>query len=297
MVAIASAAFAFRLLRVGRPAARLPWARRPDAAANVILITLDTLRSDRLSCYGSKTVDTPNIDAFAAEGVRFTNAASTVPLTLPAHASIMTGLYPPGHGVRENVGLVLDARIPTLAELLGRSGWATAGFVSAFVLDHRWGIGRGFDRYFDDFDLGGLETANVANVGSVQRDGADTVAAAVRWLDKRPAGRPFFLWLHLYDPHDPYAPKEPFRSRHPGRPYDAEVAYTDSLVGEFRRALGERRLLEDSLVVVTSDHGEGLGDHGETLHGFFVYDTTIHVALIVKPPAGLRAGRVVDRTR
>ncbi len=128
---------------------------RTPAAINVVLITLDTLRSDRLSCYGSDTVDTPNIDAFAAEGVRFTNAASTVPLTLPAHASIMTGLYPPGHGVRENVGYVLDERFPTLAELLGKGGWATGGFVSAFVLDHRWGIGRGFDRYFDDFDLAG----------------------------------------------------------------------------------------------------------------------------------------------
>ncbi|HQQ75803.1 MAG TPA: sulfatase-like hydrolase/transferase [Thermoanaerobaculia bacterium] len=287
---IASATLAFLFLRGSRPTAHRA------AASNVILITLDTFRSDRLSCYGSRIVDTPNIDAFAAEGVRFTNAASTVPLTLPAHASIMTGLYPPGHGVRENVGTVLDGRIPTLAELLGKSGWTTGGFVSAFVLDHRWGIGRGFDRYFDDFDLGGLGTANVANVGLVRRDGADTVAAALNWLDKRPAGRPFFLWLHLFDPHDPYVPKEPFKSRYPGRPYDAVVAYTDSLVGDFRRALDERHLLKDSLVILTSDHGEGLGDHGETFHGFLVYDTTIHAALIVRPPGGVRGGRVVDRT-
>ena len=294
-VAFAGAAFAFRVLHVGRPAAPHGLVR-PGAAANVILITLDTLRTDRLSCYGSKSVATPNIDAFAAEGVRFTNAASTVPLTLPAHASIMTGLYPPGHGIRENVGTGLDARLPTLAELLGKGGWATAAFVSAFVLDHRWGIGRGFDRYFDDFDLTGMETASTANIGSVRRDGAQTVAAAVSWLDKRPAGRPFFLWLHLYDPHDPYVPREPFKSRHPGRPYDAVVAYTDSLVGDFRRALDERHLLKDSLVVLTSDHGEGLGDHGETFHGFLVYDTTIHAALIVRPPGGVRGGRVVDRT-
>ena len=179
---------------------------RTQAAPNVILITLDTLRSDRLSCYGSKKVDTPNIDMFATEGVRFTNAASAVPLTLPAHASIMTGLYPPGHGVRENVGYVLDARFPTLAELLAKGGWATGGFVSAFVLDGQWGIGRGYDHYFDDFDLRSLAAGNAANMGSLQRDGADTVAAAVRWLDERPAGRPFFLWLHLYDPHEPYTP-------------------------------------------------------------------------------------------
>ncbi|PWB68232.1 MAG: hypothetical protein C3F15_16775 [Holophagae bacterium] len=268
---------------------------RTPIALNVILITLDTLRADRLSCYGSRLVDTPNIDAFAAEGVRFTNAASTVPLTFPAHSSIMTGLYPPGHGVRENVGYVLDERFPTLAELLGKGGWATGGFVSAFVLDHRWGIGRGFDHYFDDFDLRGMGTASTANIGSVQRDGAETVQAAVSWLDDRPADRPFFIWLHLYDPHEPYTPKEPFKSRYPGRLYDGEVAYTDSLVGDFRHALDERGLLDDSLVIITTDHGEGLDDHGETFHGFFVYDSTIHVALIVRPPAGDSAGRVVDR--
>ena len=269
-----------------------PTLERAPVALNVILITLDTLRSDRISCYGSDLVDTPNIDAFAAEGVRFTNAASTVPFTLPAHASIMTGLYPPGHGVRENVGYVLDDRYPTLAELLGNGGWATGGFVSAFVLDGKWGIGRGFDEYVDDFDLQEMETANMS---SVQRDGAETVAAAVTWLDQQPADRPFFLWLHLYDPHEPYTPPEPFNSRYPGRPYDGEVAYTDSLVGEFRRALDERDLLDDSLVIVTSDHGEGLGDHGEEFHGFFVYDSTIHVALIIKPPSRFGAGRVVDR--
>ncbi len=266
--------------------------RRTPAAVNVVLITLDTVRTDRLSCYGSTRVDTPNIDAFAAEGVRFTNAASTVPFTLPAHSSIMTGLYPPGHGVRENVGYVLDERFPTLAELLGKAGWATAGFVSAFVLDGRWGIGRGFDRYFDDFNLQEMETPNMS---SVQRDGAETEAEAVRWLDHRPPDRPFFLWLHLYDAHEPYTPPEPFKSTYEGRPYDGEVAYTDALVGRFRQALEDRGLLDHSLIVLTSDHGEGLGDHGEMFHGFFVYDTTIHAALIVKPPAGGSAGRVVNR--
>ena len=259
---------------------------------NVVLITIDTLRSDRVSSYGSELVDTPNIDAFASEGVLFSNAASTVPFTLPAHSSILTGLYPPGHGVRENVGYTLDPGIPTLAEVLSGGGWTTAGFVSAFVLDSRWGIGRGFDHYFDDFDLAEFDTPNL---GSVQRSGDVTIGEAVRWLDGRPRNAPFFLWLHLYDPHDPYTPPEPFKSQYPGRPYDGEVAYTDSLIGEFRRALEERGLLASSLVILTADHGEGLGDHDESSHGFFVYDTTIHVSLIVRPPVTAGGGRVVDK--
>jgi arylsulfatase A-like enzyme len=263
----------------------------PPNDLNVILITLDTLRSDRLSCYGSAVVDTPNIDGFAAEGVLFSNAASTVPFTLPAHSSILTGLYPPGHGVRENVGYTLDPSIPTLAEVMSEGGWSTAGFVSAFVLDGRWGIDQGFDHYFDDFNLADFETANLS---SVQRSGDVTVAEAVRWLDERPQNTPFFLWLHLYDPHDPYDPPEPFKSQFPGRPYDGEVAYTDSLIGEFRRALEERGLLSSSLVILTADHGEGLGDHDEAMHGFFVYDTTIHVSLIVRPPTATDGGRAVD---
>ena len=301
LVVAGGAYLAYRHLHLASPpvppTVATPFATTPSPApqrirsdVNVVLITLDTFRTDRISSYGSRRVDTPNIDAFAAEGVRFTNAASAVPFTLPAHSSIMTGLYPPGHGVRENVGYVLDERYPTMAELLGKAGWATAGFVSAFVLDGRWGIGRGFDHYFDNFDLREMETPDMA---SVQRDGADTVAEAVRWLDARPVDRPFFVWLHLYDAHEPYTPAEPFKSEYPGRPYDAEVAYTDSMVGRFRQALEERGLLERSLVVITADHGEGLGDHGEKFHGYFVYDSTIHVALIVRPPSEARAGRVV----
>jgi arylsulfatase A-like enzyme/Tfp pilus assembly protein PilF len=258
---------------------------------NIVLVTIDTLRTDRVSSYGSDLVDTPNIDGFASEGVLFSNAASTVPFTLPAHSSILTGLYPPGHGVRENVGYTLHGSIPTLAEVLSEGGWNTAGFVSAFVLDGRWGIDQGFDYYFDDFDLADFDTPNL---GSVQRSGDVTIAEAVRWLDGRARDDPFFLWLHLYDPHDPYTPPEPFKSQYPGRPYDGEVAYTDSLIGEFRRALEDRDLLSSSLVILTADHGEGLGDHGEGQHGFFVYDSTIHVSLIVRPPSAVGGGRVVD---
>ncbi len=258
---------------------------------NIILITLDTLRTDRVSSYGSNRVDTPNIDSFASDGVLFSNAASTVAYTLPAHSSILTGLYPPGHGVRENVGYTLDEGIPTLAEVLSDNGWSTAGFVSAFVLDRRWGIGRGFEHYFDDFNLADFDTPNLS---SVQRRGDETVAEAISWLDGRSDESPFFLWLHLYDPHDPYSPPEPYASMYRDRPYEGEVAYTDSLIGEFRRALEKRELLQDSLVILTADHGEGLGDHGENSHGFFVYDSTIHVALIMRPPGGASEAKVVD---
>jgi arylsulfatase A-like enzyme/tetratricopeptide (TPR) repeat protein len=259
---------------------------------NVILITIDTLRSDRVSCYGPGRVETPVMDGFAREGVRFSNASSTVPFTLPAHTSILTGLYPPGHGVRENVGYTVDDELTTLAEALSTGGWSTAAFVSAFVLDSRWGIAQGFDRYFDDFDLSTFDEA--PNLSAVQRSGDLTIAEAERWLDERNEAAPFFLWLHLYDPHDPYTPPEPYLSRHPNRPYDGEVAYTDALLGGFRRSLEERGLLEDSLVVLTSDHGEGLGDHGESSHGFFIYDSTIHVPLIIRPPGGAAGGGVVD---
>ena len=258
---------------------------------NVILITIDTLRADRVGAYGSQRVATPHMDRLAAEGILFTNAASTVPFTLPAHSSLMTGTYPPYHGVRENVGYVLGAAQPTLAEAMAESGRSTAGFVSAFVLDSRWGIARGFDTYFDDFDL---EENQPANLGGVQRDGAETIAEAVRWLDTDPQ-QPLFLWLHLYDPHDPYKPIEPYRSQYPDRPYDGEVAYTDSLIGEFRSALEERGLLNRSLLILTGDHGEGLGQHREGFHGYFIYDSTVHVPLILRLPGAELGGRVVDQ--
>lgn len=295
MLALLLAAAAFLLLRA--PAARTPgeaWSRLARRAGierlDVVLVTIDTLRADRLGSYGSASATTPNLDALAAEGVRFANAATTVPFTLPAHSSLMTGTYPPYHGVRENVGYELDARLPTLASSLAAGGWVTGGFVSTFVLDSRWGIGRGFATYFDDFDPAVSASGNLA---SVQRDGAETVAAAVDWLDRRPPG-PFFLWLHLFEPHDPYEPPEPYRSRHAGRPYDGEVAYADALVGRLREALEARGLFDRALVVVTGDHGEGLGQHGEGFHGFFVYDSTVRVPLIVRPPFRQLAGGVVD---
>ena len=261
---------------------------------NIVLVTIDTLRADRLSTFGSR-VRTPSLDRLAADGVLFVNASTTVPFTFPAHSSIMTGTYPPHHGVRENVGYYLGEESRTLAQMLGDAGWDTAGFVSAFVLDSRWGIGRGFDHYFDDFDLGSFQTANL---GSVQRPGAETIAATRQWLDARDLessrDRPFLLWLHLFDPHDPYTPPEPYRSQYPGRPYDAEVAYTDSLLGGFIEDLERRGLLANTAIVVTADHGEGLGDHGETFHGYFAYDSTVHVPLIFRLPGGVRPGLRIE---
>jgi len=258
-------------------------------AWNVVLVTIDTLRADRLGCYGHEEIETPHLDRLASEGILFENALTTVPFTLPAHSSIMTGVYPPVHGVRENVGFALDERLPTLAQDLSATGRRTGGFVSAFVLDGRWGIDRGFDRYHDDFKV---QDMGMLNIGSVQREGTETIGEAEAWLDEV-AGSSFFLWLHLFEPHDPYEAPEPFASRYPKRPYDAEVAYTDSLVGRLRQVLEDRDLLERTLLVVTADHGEGLGDHGEYFHGYFVYDSTARVPLIVRIPETRLGGRRV----
>lgn len=276
-----------------RPSVPAAWAEAvgdlSPEAWNVVLVTIDTLRADRLGCYGYAEIETPHLDRLASEGILFENALTTVPFTLPAHTSIMTGVYPPVHGVRENVGYSLDEGLPTLAEDLSAGGRRTGGFVSAFVLDGRWGIDRGFDRYHDEFKVQDL---GVLNIGSVQREGTETIGQAEAWLDEV-AGSPFFLWLHLFEPHDPYEPPEPFASRYPKRPYDAEVAYTDSLVGRLRGILQDRDLLERTLLVVTADHGEGLGDHGEYFHGYFVYDSTARVPLIVRLPEARLGGRRV----
>ncbi len=258
---------------------------------HVVLLTLDTVRADRIGAYGS-SVRTPNLDRLAAEGALFRNASTTVPFTLPAHSSMMTGLYPPTHGVRENVGYTVPTSVPTLAEELGAAGYDTAAFVSAFVLDSKWGIGRGFDHYADDFKL---DKAGQLNLGAVQRSGPETLAAATDWLAERDPARPFFLWVHLYDAHDPYTPPEPFRSQYPGAPYDGEVAFVDALVGDLRAALEEDGLWNDTLFIATADHGEGLGDHGEAFHGFFVYDTTVRVPLILRLPGERGAGVRVER--
>ncbi|MEE8524702.1 MAG: sulfatase-like hydrolase/transferase [Thermoanaerobaculia bacterium] len=260
------------------------------------MITLDTLRADRLGCYGYAEAETPHLDALAARGLRFEQAATVMPLTLPAHSSLMTGTYPAHHGVRDNGGFYLGDEARTLAEILHDAGYRTGGFVSAFVLDSRWGIAQGFEHFFDDFDL--TEFDDAMGMDAIQRPGSVVVDQALGWLANEGPG-PFFAWLHLYDPHTPYEAPEPYRSRFPATrsgAYDAEIAWTDSQVGRLLDALAAAGRLDDTLVVVAGDHGEMLGEHGELTHGFFIYDAAMHIPLIVAGP-GIPVAEIADQVR
>jgi arylsulfatase A-like enzyme/Tfp pilus assembly protein PilF len=260
------------------------------AGPNLLLITLDTLRADHLGVYGYPDVETPRLDRLASEGVRFAQVATTVPTTLPAHSSILTGELPMRHGVRNNGTFQLGDDALTLAEVLRGAGYDTAGFVAAFVLDKRFGVAQGFDRYTDfGHDTGDLQGAPALKI---QRRGGEVVDEAVSWLAQRSG--PFFAWVHLYDPHSPYDAPEPFGSRYAERPYDGEIAYTDSVVGRLLDGLDAAGHGDDTVVVVLADHGEGLGDHGETWHTYFVYDSTVHVPMILWAPGALPAGVVVQ---
>jgi arylsulfatase A-like enzyme/predicted Zn-dependent protease len=250
------------------------------SALNVVVVTLDTLRADRLGCYGFAGVATPNIDGLASEGLVFDRATATVPLTFPSHSSMFTGLLPPHHGIRDNGGFFLDDTRTTLAERLKAGGWTTGAFVGAWVLESRWGLAQGFDHYSDRFDLSQFK---VLSLGTVQKKGDEVMDDTLRWLDSV-RERKFFAWVHLYDPHTPYEPPEPWRGRYPGQPYVGEVAYTDHVVGRLLEWLRGRGLMERTLVVLTADHGESLGEHGESTHAFFIYEATTHVPLIVRTP-------------
>ena len=288
---MAAAALALMLAGCGREPAKPAAGPRPR---HLVLVTIDTLRADRLGAYGSTTVPTPALDRLAREGVRALDATAHVPITRPAHASLLTGLLPAEHGLRDNVSLPLAAAVPTLAEILSAHGFSTAAFVSSFVLSRQSGLDRGFAHYDDRFDV--VTSDGPLFLDSVQRRGDQTLARLEAWLDARSgeaAAAPTALWLHLYDPHDPYEPPEPFASRFADRPYDGEVAWSDELVGRLRAALEARGLWNDALIVVTGDHGEALGEHGETGHGYFAYETTLRVPFIARGP-GLPAGGTVD---
>lgn len=265
---------------------------RPPAtptARHLVVVTIDTLRADRLGCYGSTTVATPHLDRLAREGAMAPHAAVHVPLTRPSHVSLFTGLLPAEHGVRDNVSPPLSPQVPTLAESLQAAGFHTGAFVSSIVLSAQSGLGRGFQTYDERFEG---ESSDVRFLNTIQKRGDQTLDTAVRWLDdNRGAGR-LFAWIHLYDPHDPYEPPEPYASRYAGRPYDGEVAWSDELVGRLDAALQRLGLGPETLLVVTSDHGEGLGDHGETVHGFFVYQSTMAVPLILRGPGIVAGGRL-----
>ena len=248
----------------------------------IILVTVDTLRADRLGAYGSSKGLTPALDRFAQGAARFTAAVTQVPLTLPAHATMLTGLHPAKHGVRTNDGFRLAPGVPTLPEALRRRGYATGAFIGGGPLQASFGLARGFDRYDDDF---------LRAVGTVERSADEVVRSAVAWIEQH-RSQPFFAWLHLFDPHSPYAPPEPFATAHAGAPYDGEVAYTDAAIGRLFDHLQRSGLFSDAAILIVADHGESLGEHGERTHGTFLYDATVHVPLLVKLP-GMAASREV----
>ena len=254
----------------------------------MILVTVDTLRTDRLGCYGGQSPATPAFDRLAREGTLFENAIATNPLTLPAHVSILTGRSPGEHGVHGNGNFALADGVPTLGTILSGAGFATGAFVGAFPLAYRFGLGRGFGIYDDDF--GNMEAPGRGVVPRYERRAREVNERARRWLDARRPEERFFLWVHYFDPHFEYVPEEPYASRYPGRPYDGEVAATDAALGEILADMDRLGMAASTAVVVVADHGEGLGDHGEAFHGVFLYDATIHVPLIIRAPGITRAG-------
>ena len=258
-----------------------------DPGLSVLLISIDTLRADALGAYGNKAVQTPWMDRLAKEGVRFTQAHAHNVVTFPSHSNILSGQYPLTHGVRDNTGFRFPADLPTMATRLKERGFATAAFVSAFVLDSRFGLDRGFDLYDD-------HTASVERQSPFtvpDRKATDTVARAVRWIDVQ-QDRQFFAFVHLYDPHFPYQPAEPFASRHKDAPYYGEVEAVDAALEPLLKPILDGLRGKKTLVILTSDHGESLGEHGESTHGTFAYESTLHVPLILRLP-GL-SGRVVN---
>jgi arylsulfatase A-like enzyme/Tfp pilus assembly protein PilF len=276
-------------LELGRPSSGAS-----PGALNLIVITLDTTRADRIGAYGYPNIETPAIDRLAREGVLFEQTMATAPLTLPAHCSIFTGRFPPEHGVRDNGGFFLSPQQLTLATILKRGGLRTGAVVGAYVLDGKWGLNQGFETYVDDFDLSKLSGFAL---GDVQRPGNEVVDKALPWLEKVKRQR-FFAWLHFYDPHTPYEAPEPFRSRYADHPYNGEIAFVDSQVARVVDFLERNRLLDRTIVAVMGDHGEGLNQHNEGTHGFFIYESTTRVPFIIRAPFDLMRGRrVADPVR
>ncbi len=267
-----------------------------EGRPNVLLITIDTLTADHLGVYGYSQIETPNIDKLASEAMIFEKAISPVPLTLPSHASILTGVYPLYHGIRDNAGFVLGAQHLTLAEILKEQGYATGAFVGSFILDSRFGLDQGFDTYFADFELTGLDTIAP---GLIQRPAGEVAEEAMEWITAQKSEKqPFFCWAHFYDPHAPYEPPEPFATRYSSSLYDGEIAYVDQVIGNFLDSLKNQGLYEKTVIIVTSDHGESLGEHVEKTHGYFIYESTQLVPLVWKSPdKRYRPGRAAVTVR
>lgn len=250
------------------------------AAPNVIVITIDTLRPDHLGCYGDKLIRTPNIDALAGDGVRFERAYTPVPVTLPAHTVIFTGTYPTLSGMHDFSGNKLNPGQPTLASILKEHGYTTGAVVGSAVLDSRFGLNQGFDFYYDHFDFNRLQESNLEEM---ERPGNVVADVALEWLGKNRKNK-LFLWMHLYDPHYPYRPPAPYSEQYKERPYDGEIAFADAQVGRLITFLKANGLYRNTVIVLAGDHGESLGEHGEKNHGFFIYNATLHVPMIIHLP-------------
>ncbi|HVL68339.1 MAG TPA: sulfatase-like hydrolase/transferase [Vicinamibacterales bacterium] len=251
-------------------------------AQNVLLITLDTTRADRIGAYGYAAARTPNLDALARSGVRFDDATVSAPITGPSHAAILTGHHAPRFGVRDNVMTPLPDEAVTIAEILADRGFSTGGFIGAFILDRPYGFAQGFGA----FD-GGFTRVDAGSEANAERPASAVVDDAVKWIASLDAAKPFFAWVHLYDPHAPYTPPAPF-----AQDYDGEIAYVDQQIGRLLESLRARQVFGRTLVAVIADHGESLGQHGEDEHGVFLYDTVLRVPFIVSGP-GARPGHVV----
>ncbi len=269
--------------------------KRGISKLNVVLFTLDTTRADHLPPYGYKEVKTPAITEMARKGVVFEQCITPAPLTLPSHSSIMTGLYPITHGIRINGALSLSDKNLTLAEVFRNKGYSTSAFIAAFVLDGRWGLKQGFQHYDDNFDL---EKYKTLDLGRVQIPANQVIDKTITWL-KDHMKQPFFLWIHLYDPHIPYAPPEPYLTEYSSRGmvglYDGEIAFMDSQIGRFINWMKKKGVYKNTLFIFVGDHGEELGQHGEQTHGYFVYDAAIRVPLIIVFPEGIFKGRRIKQ--
>jgi choline-sulfatase len=264
---------------------------------SVLLVTLDTTRADRMGFLGSPRGATPQLDLLAKEGVVFERAYAQAPITTVSHATILSGTLPQFHKVND-FGVPLPASLPYLPALLKDQGYETAAFVGSLILDPRNGLAPGFDRGFDVYDAGfKVRRGKESRYDTMERRAGDVVSRALAWLAARPpAGPPFLLWVHLYDAHDPYEPPEPWKTRFAKAPYDGEIAYLDAMVGKLMTTLRAARQLERTTVVIFGDHGESLGEHGESTHGIFLYDSTLHVPLLVRLPGAKHAGqRVASR--
>src|SRR5438270_7875322 len=267
-------------------------AQRPQkpSAPDIYLVTIDTLRADHVHCYGYERVQTPALDALAKDGIRFAQAFTPSPITNTSHTTILTGLLPSSHGVTD-FAVPLAAVHPTWAELLKKQGYQTAAFLGAVILDSK-SLAPGLDRGFDFYDNFPEHSASKSRWGRVERRGMEVVRRAEAWRSAH-AGGAHFMWIHLYDPHDPYEPPEPYSKIYKNRLYDGEIAYADMALGSFLSYLKQHGWYENSVIVVVGDHGEGLGEHQEETHGIFLYDSTLHVPLIVKLPRG-SGGRAVE---